>query len=290
VLFRSSPVTALVFGISRIFFPKSGEEPFKKHSFASREELELLLNIPAHGSDVQKKEKKLIQQIFQFSRAEAHEVMIPLVSVSALPSTATVNDVNELIRKTGFSRIPIFKDRIYNLVGIVRAFDIVSVENPNVSIKPFIREIPYVPEMKKIGSLLVFLQKSRKSMAIAVDEYGGGTGIITVEDILEEIVGDIRDEHDHVVNAITRLDKNRYRVNARIEVDDLNEQLSLSIPKEHFETLGGFVLYIMGRIPRPGESFVWEGNRFKISQANKRTVMEVLIEMDIGKDTLTPPA
>ena len=281
-----SPVTFLVFGVIRLFFPKSSGEPLKKRSFASREELEMLLNINAKGSDVKKKEKKLIQQIFQFTKTETGEAMIPLVKVAALPTTSTVGDMAELICKTGFSRIPVFKDRIYNMVGVVRAFDILSAEDPKASINQFVREVPYIPETKKLESLLIFLQKKRKSLAIVVDEYGGATGIITLEDVIEEVVGEIKDEYDHVATDVVKLQGNRYKINARVEIDDLNEQLNLAIPKDNYETLGGFVLKHMGRIPRPGETFSWEQVTFKISQANKRSVIEVIVMLHEKNDAV----
>ncbi len=279
-----SPVTFIIYGASLIFSPKGSKSPLKKRPFASREELELLLSIPVKGSDVKKKEKKLIMQIFEFSKTEAGEAMVPLVKLSALPVTATVGDAAELICKTGHSRIPVFKDRIYNLMGVVRAFDILAVTDPDTPVRHFVREVPYVPEMKKLEDLLVFLQKKRKSMAIVVDEYGGTTGIITMEDILEEVVGEIQDEYDHAVASFVRLEKNKFRINARMEIDDLNDQLGFDLPKDNYETLGGFILKQMDRIPRPGESFTWENITFKISQASKRAVNEVIIMINESKD------
>lgn len=272
-----SPITGLVFGISRLFYPRATHEPLKKRSFASREELGLLLNIPVSGSDVHSREKKLIQQMFMFTKAEAFEAMVPLIAVSSLPITATVADAADLIRKTGFSRIPIYRDNIINLVGMVRAFDIIGLEDQNMPIRNVVRDVPYVPEMIKLEVLLAFFQKNRKSLAVVVDEYGGGTGIITVEDILEEVVGEIRDEHDHVANNLIKLETGTYKVNARMEIDHLNEQLNITIPKDNYETLGGFILKQMGRIPRPGETFDWQGMTFRISQAGKRSVNEVII-------------
>jgi len=272
-----SPVTSIVYGISVLFSPGASKEPYRKRSLASREELELILNIPAKGSDVRKTEKKLIRQIFEFSKTEARETMIPLVELSALPVTATVGDAADLVCRTGHSRIPVFKDRIHDLTGVVRAFDILSVTDPLTPIEPFVREVPYVPEMKKLEDLLLFLQKQRKSMAIVVDEYGGTTGIITVKDILKEVVGDIRDENDPEDRNVVRLGKNRFRVNARTEIDVLNDQLHLDIPKDSYETLGGFILKQMGRIPKPGEFFIWNGVTIRVSQAGKRSVSEAVI-------------
>lgn len=274
-----SPVTGFVFGVSRLFYRKNAEEPLKKRSFASREELNLILNIPVKGSDVHSREKKLIQQMFMFTKAEAGEAMVPLIDVSALPITASVADAAELVRKTGFSRIPVYRDNIINLVGIVRAFDLIGLEDQNLPIRKIIRDVPYVPELKKLEDLLAFFQKKRKSMAVVVDEYGGATGIITVEDILEEVVGEIRDEYDHEAKSLIKLGENKYKVNARMEIDQLNEQLNLSLPKDNYETLGGFVLKQMGRIPRPGESCRWGNMVFRVSQASKRSINEVIIDI-----------
>lgn len=272
-----SPVTSIVYGISVLFSPGASKEPYRKRSLASREELELILNIPVKGSDVRKTEKKLIRQIFEFSKTEARETMVPLVELSALPVTATVGEAADLVCRTGHSRIPVFKDRIHDLTGVVRAFDILSVTDPLTPIEPFVREVPYVPEMKKLEDLLLFLQKQRKSMAIIVDEYGGTTGIITVKDILKEVVGDIRDENDPEDRNVVRIGKKKFRVNTRTEIDVLNDQLHLDIPKDNYETLGGFILKQMGRIPKPGEFFTWNGVTIRVSQAGNRSVSEAVI-------------
>lgn len=275
-----SPVTFIVFGISVLFSPGGTKEPYRKRSLASREELALILSIPVKGSDVRKTEKKLIRQIFEFSKTEARETMVPLVELSALPVTATVGEAANLVCHTGHSRIPVFKDRIHDLTGVVRAFDILSVTDPQTPIEPFVREVPYVPEMKKLEDLLLFLQKQRKSMAIVVDEYGGTTGIITVKDILKEVVGDIRDENDPEDRNVVRLGKNKFKVNARTEIDVLNDQLHLNIPRDSYETLGGFILKQMGRIPKPGEHFVWNDVTIRVSQAGKRSVNEAIITIN----------
>lgn len=274
-----APVTSVVYGISFLFSPGNPKEPYRKRSLASREELELILNIPVKGSDVRKTEKKLIRQIFEFSKTEAGETMVPLIELSALPDTATVGEAADLVCRTGHSRIPVFKDQIHNLTGVVRAFDILSVTDPQSPIAPFIREVPYVPEMNKLEDLLLFLQKQRKSMAIVVDEYGGTTGIITVKDILKEVVGDIRDENDPENRDVIRLGKNRFRVNARTDIDILNDQLRLDLPKDGYETLGGFILKQMGRIPSPGEFFTWGDVTVRTTRASKRSVNEAVITL-----------
>lgn len=275
-----SPVTLLVYSISKLFYTDSEKKALEKGGIVTREELELSLKIPIDGSDVQKKEKKLIQQIFMLSKAVANDTMIPLVDVSAIPITSTMKDAVEIIRKTGYSRIPVYKDRIVNIVGIVRAFDIINVADGTIPIKRYVREVPYIPEFKKIDKLLIFMQRTRNSISIVVDEYGGSTGIITVEDILEEVVGEIRDEYDKVATDLIRLAKNKFRVSARMEIDQLNEHLNINIPKENYETLGGFILKEMGKIPHPGEVLLWNSLKFKITRATKRSVSEIIIELN----------
>jgi len=274
-----SPLTILVFGISRIFYRRVGQENIDRDTMITREELELVINISGEGSDVQTKEKKLIHRVFHLTNADVSESMVPLIHVKAVPDTFSTGQVVKLINQTGFSRIPVYKDRIDNLIGIIHALDIIDVDNLKTPVKQFIREIPFVPELKKTGELLIFLQKSRNSIAIVVDEYGGAAGIITIEDILEEVVGEIRDEYDREFKDIVEISPNRFKMNASIEIDDLNDQLDISLPKDNYETVGGFLLRHMGRIPKTGEKYTFENIVFTIDASSKRTINQVIVEL-----------
>ena len=274
-----SPVTFLVFQISRLFYNSLGKEILHRKEFITRKELELMLFVSGHGSDLKKKEKMLIKRVFHLAESNVSEVMIPLVHVTAVTDTASVKDVIKIVRRTGYSRIPVFKDRIDNLIGIVYAFDLLDAPDDAVIISQFIRKVPFVPELKRADELLLFMQKSGNSITIIVDEYGGSTGIITIEDILEEVVGEISDEYDQKVKHLVRLDKNRFLINARLEIEELNERLGLDLPKEGYETAGGFLLQQMGRIPKKGEKLLYRGISFTVTKSSSRSIHEIVISL-----------
>ena len=274
-----SPVTFLVFQISRLFYNSLGKEILHRKEFLTRKELELMLFVSGHGSDLKKKEKMLIKRVFHLAESNVSEVMIPLVHVTAVTDTVLVKDVIKIVRRTGYSRIPVFKDRIDNLIGIVYAFDLLDAPDDAVIISQFIRKVPFVPELKRADELLLFMQKSGNSITIIVDEYGGSTGIITTEDILEEVVGEISDEYDQKVKHLVRLDKNRFLINARIEIEELNERLGLDLPKKGYETAGGFLLQQMGRIPKKGEKLLYRGISFTVTKSSSRSIHEIVISL-----------
>jgi CBS domain containing-hemolysin-like protein len=273
------PLTLLVFGISRIFYRRVGKENIEGETLITREELELLISNSTKGSDVKVREKKLIHRVFHLTDTEVSEAMVPLVNVKAISDASTAQQVIKLINQTGFSRIPVYHERIDNLIGIIHALDILDIVDHQRPVKPFIREVPFVPELKKTGDLLIFLQKSRNSIAIVVDEYGGVAGIITIEDILEEVVGEIRDEYHSERTDIVEITSNQFKVRAGVEIDYLNDRLKIQIPKDNYETLGGFLLKQMGKVPREGESYRFENMGFTIVSSSRRAIHQVIIEI-----------
>jgi CBS domain containing-hemolysin-like protein len=274
-----SPVTFLVFSVSKLFYRRVGSESIEKQNFATREELELILNIPGQGSDVKKKEKKLISRVFNLAESNVADVMVPLINVTAISHTSVVKNAITVIRKTGFSRLPVYKDRIDNIIGIVHTFDLIDIQDINAPIQGFIKQAPFVPEFKRADALLISMQKARNTIVVVVDEYGGAAGIITVEDILEEVVGEIRDEYDPREFNLKKLSDKEFLLNARMEIEHINEQLNINIPKEDYETLGGFLLKRMGKIPQKDEFYVFEKIRFTIKHSTKRSVLDVLVEL-----------
>lgn len=274
-----SPLTFLIFWISKLVYKQVSKDAIASHALASRKELEFLLEIPAVGSDVKTLERRLIRRVFHLAKSNVEDVMVPLVHVVAIPHTALVEQAVAWVNKTGYSRLPVYRGRIDNLVGVVHAFDLLEAADGKSPIEPLIREIPFIPEFKRADDLLLSLQKTRNSMAIVVDEYGGAVGIVTVEDILEEVVGEIHDEYDRFVKQLIRIERNRYLVNARIEVEIINERLNLGLPEGDYETLGGFLLHYMGRIPRQGETFRYGNATFTIRSASKRAIHQVIIEL-----------
>ncbi len=273
------PVTYLVFWTSRLFYKLIGKEILKRNFYISKKELELALSIDGVGSDLETEEKKLIRRVFKLFASNVSDVMVPLVDVTAISYKATVGKAIEVINNTDYSRLPVYKGRIDNLVGIIHPFDLIHMTDENAPIVQFIREVPFVPESKKAHDLLVLLQKTKNSIAIALDEYGGTVGIITIEDILEEVVGEINDEYDDDTKQFVRLGENKFLVKARMEIEHANEIMKLKIPKEDYETIGGFLLKQLGKIPRKGESLLFDNIRFTIRSSGKKSINTVIVEI-----------
>lgn len=277
-----SPITYLFFWASERFYRRIGKENIKKLPYITKEELAMMLSIPGEGSDLKRKEKKLIRRVFHLSESKISDVMVPLVNVTAITNTADVGDAIKILSRTGYSRLPVFKNRIDNLIGIIHVLDLLHAHDSKVKIEQFIRKVPIEPELKRVDDLLLLFQKSHNSIAIIVDEYGGSTGIITIEDILEEVVGEIHDEYDKEISKIIKLNNNKFIVNARMEIEDINDQLKLNLPKEDYETIGGFLLKHMGKIPQKGEKFLYKNIKFTIMLSSKRSIHEIVVEQGLG--------
>jgi len=245
----------------------------------TREELQLLLREEGGGSDINPLEQDLIRRFFRFSTTRVKETMIPLVDVVALEETCSVEEAIASVQQENYSRYPVFRERVDNIVGILYSFDLLFAQEEAKTIEPFIRPISYFPESKPVDELLVELQRNQETMAAVVDEYGGAVGIVTVEDILEEVVGEIEDEYDVHQPFYKRVGPKKYWINARMEIDHINEILKLGLPKEDYETLGGFVLERLGRVPLTGEVFRYERLLFEVLKANERSVLEVLVTL-----------
>ncbi|MBI4495723.1 MAG: HlyC/CorC family transporter [Deltaproteobacteria bacterium] len=243
----------------------------------SREELQLILRLGGLPSDIKPLEKDMIRRIFRFSKTRLREVMIPLVDVVGLEETMTVGEAIVLAKKEGYSRYPVFRERVDHMVGILHSFDLLLAEDKKSTIRPYIRPISFYPESKPVDELLVEMQRKGEAMSAVVDEYGGAVGVVTVEDILEEVVGEIEDEYDTGQPLYRRVGPKRFVIQARMEVDQINDTLKLGLPPGDYATLGGFVLDRLGRIPQPGEGFHFQGMTFEVLKADERSVAEIAV-------------
>ncbi len=252
-----------------------GSAQFRPH--ATREDLENYLDMWNIDSTLKTAEKKIVERIFDFSETEVEDIMIPLVNIEALEIQDSIDKAVSLAQQTGHSRMPVYSEEAYNIIGMVHAFDLLTAQQKTQSLRELMRPVPYVPNTAPIDELLKQLQTEGNSIAIVVNEYGGTIGIITIEDILEEVVGEIYDEYDKEKSLFVKTGKNKYLVNARMEIDELNDHLKLQLPKDDYETVAGFLLKHMERIPMVGESFQFANLEFIIMQADKRSIKEVLI-------------
>src|SRR5712691_3713305 len=228
-------------------------------------------------ADVTTQEAEMIDKIFDLGDTTVREVMVPLVEVVMLPETATPRDAIALIQQRGFSRIPVYRQRETNIVGVIAAMDLLRRGAEGRRLDELMRQPYYVPDTKRIDDLLRELQRGRMHLAIVVDEYGGSTGIVTLEDILEEIVGEIRDERDRAPAPVERLPDGTYWVIGRANIDELNETMGWTLPKKDYETVAGLVLATLGRIPRTGEELQVPGYTITVLEAGPRHVAAVKV-------------
>jgi len=250
--------------------------------FVTRQELEVLVGEP-HEGDVRVGERKMIGRILSFANLDVVNVMVPQVEVSAVGEDATIEDVIRRIKNDGHSSILVYKEEIHHIVGVVNARDIIAIGDEAhgpLKRKPELIRTPYfVPESKPADDLLEEMQKEKLKLAVAVDEYGGCVGVVTIEDLVEEIVGEISDEYDFdEVRLYEKLMDGVIVVDARMEVEAVREELSIPVPEGDYETLGGYLLEIFERIPKEGERISLDGWIFTVVEATERQIENIKCE------------
>ncbi len=258
-----------------------GGKSLKEGPFVTEEELKTLVSVGEEEGVIEEEEKEMIHSIFEFGDTVAREVMVPRTDMIVVESNASLNEVLDLMIKEGHSRVPVYEETVDNIIGIVYAKDLLAYfarGKLDVPLKDLIKEVHYVPESKRISELLRELQKKRQHMAIVVDEYGGTAGLITMEDLLEEIVGEIFDEYDLEEIRIEPIDKKTIRVDGRVSLDEINELLNVKLPSEEIETIGGFVYDLLGKIPAAGEKVTYNDLIFKVEKVERRRISKILIE------------
>ncbi len=256
-------------GLSRLLGVKSADD----RQEVSEEEIRYMVSDAEELTD---KEKSMIHEIFDLGDTIAREVMVPRVDLTAVEDDATLGEVLALMRRTGFSRIPVYHEDVDRIVGIAHIKDIlgpiVDDDAAGRTIGSFVRDPIFVPDTKDIIPLLSEMQSSHDQIAIVVDEYGGTAGIITIEDIVEEVVGEIEDEFDPDNKYLTRLSEREWLVDGRFSIDDARE-LGWPIPDSgEYETVAGFVLELADSVPEPGESYEEEGYRFVVQSMRGRRI------------------
>jgi len=253
-----------------------GKHGEKKESFVSKEELKILMKMKNMRGDIEPNEKKMINKILHFTETEAQDIMIPLIHVSLMSDKITIDQAISEFVKTKHRRVPIYRDRVDKIIGILNNFDILD-ESGEETIKKYIRPAYFIPPTMSIATLLEQLQANGKNMAIVVDEYGGAEGILTIEDILEEVVGEIEDEYDNVSKPFQIQEDGSIVLSARMEIEAINEQFMLSLPEGDYDTIGGLVLNKLKRIPKPGEKIKISGREIIVRRATEKVIIDLVI-------------
>ena len=227
---------------------------------------------------IERDEQRLLQSIVDFGGTLVREVMTPRPDIVAIPADATIEQLRALFQEQEYSRIPVYKENLDNILGIVYVKDLVLLaptEPMSQSLERLLRPGAFVPETKRVPELLKEFQRKQVQMAIVVDEYGGTAGLVTLEDLLEEIVGEIRDEYDVETEPVVDEGNGSWVFSAKANIDEVRDRLKVEIEPEGFETVGGYVLTRVGRVPQVGETFELDGMQVEVLEAERRRIHKV---------------
>ncbi|MBN1499073.1 MAG: HlyC/CorC family transporter [Spirochaetes bacterium] len=235
-------------------------------------------------------EQEMIRGVLKLSDLNAREIMIPRVDAVAIPIKTTLKEIVNVVYEAGHSRIPVFEDTIDNISGILYVKDLlefITDKRKKFDLKKLLHKPLFIPETMPLNELLLEFQRKRQHLAIVIDEYGGIAGIITMEDILEEIVGDINDEFDeNELPEIIQINKNSYDIDSRMTIDDLNMKLELDLPSDEFDTLGGFALDVFGKIPVKDDTVKYKDISLKIKEIDGTRINRIILTVP-GKNGST---
>ncbi len=280
------PIVFLISRISRstVLF-STGKEDLTYSPYITRGGLRSILKTDAGDTDIQRKEKDMVKRIFDFSDVTADEIMVPLSAISALPITATLQEAAQFASEKKHLRIPVYENQMFNIVGILHYFDLLQALKTeeethagNGHIGALMKPVVFfVPNTKPAKELLIEMEAKAEQMAVIVDEYGGVTGIVTIEDILEEIVGEIDDEYESRRKLYKKMGNDRYLFDAHISLEKLRQVIVIDIAEGDYETLAGFLLSRFRRIPRRKESMKVGNYLFIIEDVDVKSIREVLV-------------
>ncbi len=283
-----APFANLLLRVANVIMPGRG---LKEGPYITEQELRASAEVASEEGEIEEGEVELIHSIFEFGDTIVREVMVPRPDVIAIDHDESLRDVQALVLTHGYSRIPVYREDLDDVIGIVYAKDVLKALHQgrqDVPLADVVREAHYVPESKKVAELLREMQQQQFHIAIATDEYGQVSGLVTLEDLLEELVGEITDEYDRDEPAVVEIGDGRYRVSGKASIDDVNELLEVELPDEEWDTVAGLVLDLFGRIPKGGEGVAFQGLRFTAEQVQGRRIAKVLIERVPNGDGLDP--
>jgi CBS domain containing-hemolysin-like protein len=279
----------LIRGLVAIANAVTPGEGFKRGPFVTEAEIRSMAEVAAEESVIEEEEKEMIHSIFEFGDTVVREVMVPRPDIVGVDGTTPLDDVLELMLEKGFSRMPVWEDSDVNkIVGLVYAKDVMRVLHRSRSarngrreakkLKDILRKAMFVPESKKVSELLREMQAKKLHMAIVVDEYGDTDGLVTLEDLLEEIVGEIEDEYDRDEPQVKPIDDHTFLVNGRLPIDEVSELLDVELPDAEWDTVGGLVAGLLGQVPKRGQEVSFQGLTFRAERVQGRRIAQVLIQ------------
>jgi CBS domain containing-hemolysin-like protein len=276
--------------LANVLMPGKG---LKEGPYITEQELRASAEVASSEGEIEEEEKELIHSIFEFGDTIAREVMVPRPDIIACEDDCTLRDIQTLMLEHGYSRIPVFHEDLDDVVGIVFAKDVLRALHEgrmDAPLADIVRPAHFVPESKKGADLLKEMQKEKFHQAMVTDEYGSVTGIVSLEDLIEELVGEIADEYDVEEPEMVPMGDGVYRVSGKTSIDDVNEMLEVHLPDEEWDTVGGLVLDIFGKIPDAGDEEEFQGLLFRAEEVNGRRIATVVISripVEVSEDDVT---
>lgn len=272
-------LTKFVSYLSTLLGIKNDEENF------SEEEINILLSLSKENGILKEEERKMIEKIMKFGNTTVREIMVPRIKMECLPSDLTVSNILDKIKEINHSRIPIYEEKIDNIIGILYIKDLskyLGEKRLSIPITEIMRKAYFIPENKRADRLLQELIKKNIQIAIVIDEYGGTAGLITMEDLMEEIVGEIQDEYDKEEAPIKKISENTYIVDSLVNLYTLHEELGIDLQEkdEDFDTLGGLIFKLTSHIPKEGEKIKYKNAEFEILKVEKNRIQKVKITIE----------
>ncbi|HEY3779537.1 MAG TPA: hemolysin family protein [Fimbriimonadaceae bacterium] len=279
----------LATGLANLITARFGAQAHFAIANQAEEEIKTIAATAQESGEIEDDEKELLHSVFEFSDTVAREVMTPRVDIDALPLASTPQEVMALIEESGHSRIPLYEQTDDQIVGIVHAKDLflAMLSDKDAVLKTLMRPAIFVPENKTLPELMAEMRNTRSQMMVVQDEFGGTAGIVTIEDIVEELVGDIVDEYDEEEPEITKLEDG-WLADGKTHIDDLNDEIRSDFSTEEFDTVGGLVFGLFGRQPKQGEYVSENGYRFTVAETDGRRILKLKVERDLPEPELHP--
>lgn len=276
------PLVYIFTAVSSFFIRTLGGDPSEIKSFITQEELKTMVGVSQEEGVLENGEKEMIFNVFDFSELQVKDIMVQRVDIVSIDQDAGYDDVMEVIKNEQFSRIPVYSQTIDNIVGILNIKDLATIENlrEGFNVSNYIREPFYIFEFKRIKELFNEMKKTRNHIAIVLDEYGGTVGLVTIEDLVEEIVGDIEDEYDEE-NHVKVIKDNEYIVDGSLRLHDVSDLIGIDIDSEEFDSVGGLMIGDLGRMPEEQEEVMVNNIKFIAEEIEKNRIKKVRMIIDI---------
>lgn len=280
------PLVYIFTAISSLVIRILGGDPNEAKSFITHEELKTMVGVSEEEGVLENDEKEMIFNVFEFVDLQVKDVMVQRVDIVSVDKEASYDEVIDVIKNEQFSRIPIYNQTIDNIIGVLNIKDLATIENlrEDFNIPKYIREPFYTFEFKKIIELFKEMKKTRNHIAIVLDEYGGTVGLITIEDLVEEIVGEIEDEYDEEKNPVEFIKENEYVVEGSLRLHDISDLIGINIDSEEFDSVGGLMIEDLGRIPEEQEEVIVNNIKFIAEEIEKNRIKKVRMIINIEEN------